>query len=65
MNADPEIDAPILRHARIALDHRVLNFYGAAHRVDHATKLDDRAIAGALDDPAVMDGERRIDQIAA
>ena len=36
-----------------------------AHRVDDAAKLDDAAIAGALDDPAVVRSDGRIDQIAA
>ena len=44
---------------------RVLHFDRAAHRVDHAAELDDAAVAGALDDAAVMDGDCRIDQIAA
>ena len=43
----------------------VLDFDGAAHRVDHAAELDDAAVAGALDDASVMDGDGGIDQIAA
>ena len=38
-------------------DHGVLNFDGAAHCVDDAAELDDRAVAGALDDAAVVDGD--------
>ncbi len=34
MNADPELDAALVRHARVALDHRVLDFDGATHGVD-------------------------------
>ena len=52
-------------HARVALDHGVLHFDRAAHRVDDAAELDDAAVAGALDDAAVMHGDRGIDQIAA
>jgi hypothetical protein len=37
----------------------------AAHRVDDAAKLDDCAIAGALDDAAVMGGDGGVDEIAA
>ena len=37
----------------------------AAHRVDHAAKLDEAAVAGALDDAAVMRGDGGIDQVAA
>ena len=65
MNADPEDDAAILGHAGVTLDHGVLNFDGAAHRVDDAAELDDRAVAGALDDAPVMHGDGRVDQIAA
>jgi hypothetical protein len=37
----------------------------AADRVDDAPEFDDRAVARALDDAAVMGGDRRIDEIAA
>ena len=53
------------RDARVALDHGVLHFEGAAHRVDDAAELDDAAVAGALDDAAMMHGDCGIDQIAA
>ena len=53
MNADAELDAPVLGHAGIALDHGVLNFDGAAHGIDDAAELDDRPVAGALDDAPV------------
>ena len=65
VNADPEDDAAILGHAGVTLDHGVLNFDGAAHGIDDAAELDDRAVAGALDDPPVMYGDTRIDEIAA
>jgi hypothetical protein len=65
MNADAKFDAPVLRHARVALDHGVLHFDRAAHGVDHAAKLDDRPIAGAFHHPAVVDSDGRIDEIAA
>jgi uncharacterized membrane protein YeaQ/YmgE (transglycosylase-associated protein family) len=45
MNADAKFDATVLRHARVALDHRVLYFDRAAHREDHAAKRDDRDVA--------------------
>ena len=31
----------VLGHASVALDHGVLHFDGAAHRVDDAAELDD------------------------
>ena len=65
MNADAELDAALGRHAGVALDHAVLHLDRAAHRVDHAAKLDEAAVAGALDDAPVMGGDGGIDQIAA
>ena len=65
MNADPELDAAVCRHAGIALDHGVLHLNGAAHRVDDAAELDKRAIAGALDHAPLVHGDRRVDQVAA
>ena len=65
MDADAEFDALVLRHARVALRHRVLHFDRAADRVDHAAELDDRAVAGALDHPAFVNGDGGIDEIAA
>ena len=53
------------RHAGVALDEAVLHFDRAAHRVDDAAELDDRAVAGALDGPTVMRSDGGIDQIAA
>ena len=65
MNADAELDASLGRHAGVALDHAVLHLDGAAHGVDDAAKLDEAAVAGALDDASVMRSDRGIDQIAA
>ena len=65
MNADAKFDALVGRDARVALDHGVLHFERAAHRVDDAAELDDAAVAGALDDAAVVHGDCGIDQIAA
>ena len=41
-----------------------MDLHGAPHRVDHAAELDNAAVASALDDAAMMDGDRRIDEIA-
>ena len=65
MDADAELDPALGRHAGVAFDHRVLQFNGAAHRIDNAAEFDDAAVAGALDDAAVMDGDRGVDQVAA
>jgi hypothetical protein len=64
VNSDPELNAALGRHAGVAFDHRVLNFHRTAYGVDDATKLDESAVAGALDHPPVMSGDGGIDQIA-
>ena len=65
MNADAKLDATFGRQAGVALDHAGLHLERAAHCVDHAAELDDRAVAGALDDAAVMGGDGGIDEVAA
>jgi hypothetical protein len=65
MNANAEVNPPVLSHAGVALAHALLHLDRASHRVDHAAKLNETAVAGALDDAPTMRGDRRIDQIAA
>ena len=64
MNADAELDAALGRQASVALRKAMLQLDPAAHGVDDTAKLDDRAVACALDHPPAMDGDRRLDQIA-
>jgi hypothetical protein len=64
-NADAKFDAPLGRQAGVALDQAVLHLDRAAHRVDHAAKLDEAAVAGSLENAPVVHGDGRIDQIAA
>ena len=65
MDADAKLDPLVRRQAGVALDHAVLHFDRAAHRVDDAAEFDDAAIAGAFDDAAVMGGDGGVDEIAA
>ena len=65
MNADAKFDALFRRQASVALDHAGLHFDRAAHGVDHAPELDDRAVAGALDNAPVMHRDDGVDEIAA
>jgi hypothetical protein len=37
----------------------------ATHRVDHAAIFDEKPVAGALDDAAFVNGDRRVDQVAS
>jgi hypothetical protein len=50
---------------RLADRRPVLHLDPEADGVHDAPELDGRAVAGALDDPAVMRGDRRVDQVAA
>ena len=65
VNADAKFDLLFECDTRVAVDHRMLYFECAAHGVDHAAELDHAAVAGALDDAAVMHGDCGINQIAA
>ena len=65
VDANAELDAPVRRDLSVALDHRRLDFKGAADGVYHAAEFDDAAVAGALDDAAMMHGDCGINQIAA
>ena len=49
----------------VALGHRLLHLDRAAHRIDDAGELDQQAVAGGLDDAAVVLGDLRVDQLAA
>jgi hypothetical protein len=64
MNVNAKLNALFRRQAGVALDHPGLNFERATHGVDHAAKLDNRAVAGALDDAPAMHSEDRIDHVA-
>ena len=65
MNADAKVDATFGWQASVALDHPGLHLERAAHGVDHAAELDDRAVPGALDDTAVMSSDGGINEVAA
>ena len=65
MNADAKLNATLGRQSRVALDHAVLHFNRAAHGVDHAAELDDRAVAGAFDDASVVHGDDGVNQVTA
>ena len=54
VNADPEHDAPVRRHAGVAFRHRALHVHRAAHRVDDTGEFDQQPIAHCFDDAALM-----------
>src|SRR5207253_7963218 len=65
IDPDPEGDPLVLGRLGIAVDHRPLNLDGAAHRIDDARKLHQHAVAGGLDNPAVMLPDFGVDKLAA
>ena len=54
IDADPELDPPILGHVRIPPLHALLDFHGALYRIGHALELHEHPIARRLDDPALV-----------
>src|SRR5262249_28296492 len=63
IDPDAEPDAPLLAHLRLAVDHPALDLHSAAHRIHDTRKFREQAVAGVLDDPAVMLADLRIDQL--
>src|SRR5438874_9127124 len=63
IDPDPEFDALGRRDARAPFAHRFLHLGRAAHRVDDAAELDQHAVAGSLDDAAIVLGDTRIDKL--
>ena len=57
--------APALRQVSIAQGDCRPDLDDAAHRADHAGKLQQQPIAGRLNDPAAMLGDLRIDEFRA
>jgi len=65
VNSNTELDAMVGRQRGIALGHRRLHFGRASERVDDAAELDQQAVAGRLDDAALMIGDLRVDDFGA
>ena len=63
VDADAELDPARRRHIRVAPRHPALDLDRTLHRVGDALKLDQEAVAGGLDDPAAVLGDRRVDQL--
>jgi hypothetical protein len=60
-----ELDPLVFRGRRVALGHPVLKCKRAGDRLDDARELYQHAVPGGLDDPALVLGDLRIDQLAA
>jgi hypothetical protein len=61
IDADAKPQAALLGEIQIAVGHRVLNFGRTAHRVDDTGKFRQHAVAGGLDDAAVILADLRFD----
>jgi hypothetical protein len=62
IDSDPELDSVLI--IRAAPSHSGLNFQGAAHSIDRAAELGQKAVAGMLEHPAVMRLDLRLEQLA-
>ena len=49
----------------VAVLHALLQHHGAAHRIDDRGELDEEAIAGGLNNAALVLGNQRIDKLLA
>jgi hypothetical protein len=65
IDADAQFDAAVRRDTSVPLGYRLLHRDRAAHRIDDAGKFHQQAVAGGLDDAAVVLGDFRIEQLAA
>jgi hypothetical protein len=65
VNADAKFDPAFGREFGGTFPQAGLQFPGALQRIDGAAELGQQAVTGSLDDPAVMGGHGRIDQLAA
>jgi len=63
IDPDAKTQAALLGEVQIAVGHRALNFTRTAHRVDDAGEFRQHAVAGGLDDPAMMLADLRIEQL--
>ena len=65
VDSDAELDAALGIFGRVVLRDFALDRERAPYRVDHAAELGEHAVAGGVDDAAVIGGDGGIDQIAA
>src|SRR5208282_2068941 len=65
IDADAEDNSLVLLDIAVALDNATLNGDGAGHRVDHAGKIHQQAVARGLDDASAVGGDGGIDQVLA
>ena len=64
IDADAEFDAAAFGRGAVALDHAELDGDRTAHGLDRASEIYQQAIAGALDDAAMVCSDPRLDDLA-
>ena len=65
IDPDAQFDAALRRDTGVPLGHHLLHRDRAAHRIDDAGKLHQQAVAGGLDDAAMVLGDLRIEKLMA
>src|ERR1700730_16137051 len=65
IDADAPFDAIVHPDPSVPLGHRPLHRDRATDRIDDAGKFHEHAVAGGLDDAALVLGDLRIDELAA
>src|SRR6516162_4850168 len=64
IDTDPKLDSLVRRYRRVALGHAGLQLGCTAQRIYHTAELDEEAVTRCLDEPAVMSGDLRIEQLS-
>src|SRR5262249_953631 len=65
VDADAKFHAPVIGHISVAASHPVLNLDRTPDRIGNTLELDQHAVAGGLDDAALVLGDGGIDQLDA
>ncbi len=65
IDSDAELDTPIVRHVRVAPSQALLDLDRGTHGIGHTVKLDQQAVAGRLDDTAMVPFDHGINQLDA
>jgi hypothetical protein len=63
VDANAELDALVWGRRHIALSHPSLHVGRTAQRIYHTAELDEQPIPSRLDQPAIVRGDRRINQL--
>ena len=65
MDSNASLNTLVRGDPRVALGHARLHLDGGSRRLDHAAEVNHCAVARALDEPAVVERDRRVDEVAA